>query len=121
ELLCILQNVIQRYEPLFKTGFIAESPEKLGRIGEYYTASYGQNPFPYKRCNAPWVSTVIEADGTVRPCFFLPPMGNIHDTPLPEILNGPGAIAFRRSLDIDKNDTCRRCVCYLNLPPRARL
>jgi len=121
EFLTVQGSVIKRYAPLFANGFIAESPEKLRKIGGYYTASYGQNPFPFKRCNAPWVSTVIEADGTVRPCFFLPPMGNIHDHPLPEILNSPEAIAFRRSLDMEKNDTCLRCVCYLNLPPRARL
>jgi MoaA/NifB/PqqE/SkfB family radical SAM enzyme len=106
---------------LFSSGFIAESPEKLSKIGEYYTASHGWNKYPYKRCNAPWVSTVIEADGTVRPCFFLPPMGNIHDQSLPDILNSPQSIAFRRDLDMEKNDTCRRCVCSLYLPPRARL
>lgn len=121
EFLAVQESVIEQYAPLFANGFIAESPGKLRKIGGYYTASYGQNPFPFKRCNAPWVSTVIEADGTVRPCFFLPPMGNIHDHSLPEILNSPEAIAFRRSLDMEKNDTCLRCVCYLNLPPRARL
>ena len=121
ELLSVLQSVIKKYAPLFQNGFIAESPEKLGRIGAYYTAGYGQNPFPYKRCNAPWVSTVIEADGTVRPCFFHPPIGNIHDRPLAAILNSSEAIDFRRSLDMDKNETCLKCVCYLNLPPRARL
>jgi len=121
EFLAVQESVIGQYAPLFANGFIAESPAKLRKIGGYYTASYGQNPFPFKRCNAPWVSTVIEADGTVRPCFFLPPMGNIHDHSLPEILNSPEAIAFRRSLDMEKNDTCLRCVCYLNLPPRARL
>lgn len=121
QLLSMLQTVIRRYEPLFVSRFIAESPAKLNKIGGYYTASYGQNPFPYKKCNAPWVSTVIEADGTVRPCFFLPPMGNIHDKSLPDILNSPEAIAFRKSLDMDTNTTCLQCVCYLNLPPRARL
>jgi MoaA/NifB/PqqE/SkfB family radical SAM enzyme len=121
EFLSVQESVIEEYAPLFGNRFIAESPEKLRKIGGYYTASYGLNPFPFKRCNAPWVSTVIEADGTVRPCFFLPPMGNIHDRSLPEILNSPEAIAFRRSLDMEKNDTCLRCVCYLNLPPRARL
>ncbi|HXB05490.1 MAG TPA: radical SAM protein [Puia sp.] len=121
ELLAMLQHVVEKYAPLFQSRFIAESPEKLGRIGAYYTASYGRNPFPYKKCNAPWVSTVIEADGAVRPCFFLPAMGNIHDGPLSGILNSPESIAFRRSLDMDKNETCLKCVCYLNLPPRARL
>jgi len=121
ELLSMLDSVIEEYAPLFVSRFIAESPAKLRKIGEYYTASYGRNPYPYKKCNAPWVSTVIEADGTVRPCFFLPPLGNIHEQDLPAILNSPEAIAFRRSLDMEKNETCLRCVCYLNLPPTAKL
>jgi radical SAM protein with 4Fe4S-binding SPASM domain len=79
------------------------------------------NPYPYKKCNAPWVSTVVEADGTVRPCFFHPPMGNIREQSLPDILNGAAAIEFRKTLDIDLNPTCMRCVCYLHLPPRAAL
>lgn len=120
-LLDILQTVIRQYEPLFASGFIAESPAKLSKIEQYYTASYGLNPFPYKKCNAPWVSAVIEADGAVRPCFFLPPMGNIHDRSLPGILNSPEAIAFRKSLDMDANPTCIKCVCYLQLSPRAKL
>jgi Fe-coproporphyrin III synthase len=121
ELLEILHRVIREYGALFDNGFIAESPEKLLRIGEYYKAAHGLNPYPYKQCNAPWVSTVVEADGTVRPCFFLPPLGNIHDRPLGAILNSPSAIDFRRSLDMDANPTCIRCVCYLHLPPRATI
>jgi hypothetical protein len=38
-----------------------------------------------------------------------------------EALNGDSAVAFRRSLDIAGNDTCRRCVCSLNLPLTARV
>ena len=121
ELTEMLQQVVRQYQKLFDSRFIAESPVKFARIGEYYTACYGLNPYPYKKCNAPWVSTVVEADGTVRPCFFLPPMGNIHEQPLDRILNSPDAIGFRRSLDMDANATCVRCVCYLNLSPSASL
>jgi len=121
ELLEMIQKIITGCKPLFDSRFIAESPAKLMKIGEYYTASYGLNPYPYKKCNAPWVSTVVEADGTVRPCFFLPSLGNIRERPLEEILNSPEAIAFRKSLDMDKNESCVRCVCYLNLQPRNNL
>ena len=121
ELQNMLHEVIQQYQPLFASGFIAEAPVKFLKIGAYYAASHGLNPFPYKKCNAPWVSTVVEADGTVRPCFFHAPMGNIHEQSLDTILNSPGAIQFRRSLDMDANPTCQRCVCYLNLPPSAML
>jgi MoaA/NifB/PqqE/SkfB family radical SAM enzyme len=121
ELLAVIESLIRDRNDLFESRFIAESPEKIRKIARYYTASYGLNAFPYKKCNAPWVSAVVEADGTVRPCFFLPPLGNIHDQPLGEILNGPAAIEFRKTLDMDENETCKRCVCYLHLSPRAKL
>ncbi|HEX4849172.1 MAG TPA: SPASM domain-containing protein, partial [Puia sp.] len=98
------------------TRFIAESPEKIKKIYNYYSAFQGLNPFPYKKCNAPWVSTVIEADGTVRPCFFHRALGNIHEDSLSNILNSRESILFRKSLDVDSDDTCKKCVCYLHLP-----
>ena len=119
ELLAIIQRLIHDHKEYFDTRFIAESPDKITKIGAYYTASYGLNPFPYKKCNAPWVSTVVEADGTVRPCFFLPPMGNIHTDSLDTILNSRESIQFRKTLDMDTNSTCIKCVCYLNLSPHA--
>jgi MoaA/NifB/PqqE/SkfB family radical SAM enzyme len=121
ELREIIEAVIEKYCSGPGTGFIAESPGKLRRIYEYYAAFYGRNSFPYKKCNAPWVSTVVEADGTVRPCFFHPPMGNIREKPLEEILNSEESIRFRKNLDIDRDGTCVKCVCYLNLSPGTKL
>jgi MoaA/NifB/PqqE/SkfB family radical SAM enzyme len=119
ELLEIIQRIIRDHAARFDSSFIAESPAKLSRIGEYYGAFYGLNPFPYKKCNAPWVSAVVEADGTVRPCFFHAPLGNIHESPLAGILNSEKAVGFRKSLDMDSDPTCVKCVCYLNLSPRS--
>lgn len=101
----------------FNNRFIAESPEKIQKIYHYYAAFYGLNDLPYKKCNAPWVSTVIEADGTVRPCFFHKAYGNIRTGSLEKIINSDTAIEFRKKLDMDKNETCLKCVCYLNLSP----
>lgn len=117
----ILQGVIRDHAESFASGFIAESPARLLKIGQYYSASYGLDPFPYKKCNAPWVSAVVEADGAVRPCFFLPAFGNIREQSLTDILNDQSAVRFRKTLDMGTNPTCVRCVCYLNLPPRAVL
>lgn len=111
-----LESVIQNYHQDFIAGFIAESPVKLRKIYDYYAAFYGLNLYPYKKCNAPWVSTVIEADGTVRPCFFHAPLGNIRETRLDQILNSKESVSFRKNLDVQTNETCVRCVCYLNLP-----
>ena len=121
ELKATIETVIRNYQYELESRFIAESPEKLRKICTYYAAFYQQNPFPYKKCNAPWVSTVIEADGTVRPCFFHPPIGNIKQNSLEKILNSVESIRFRKQLDIDTDSTCVKCVCYLNLRPGANI
>jgi MoaA/NifB/PqqE/SkfB family radical SAM enzyme len=117
ELRIIINNLAKTYAADFEKRHIAESPQKLMNIYTHYSAVYGLNPFPYKKCNAPWVSTVIEADGTVRPCFFHESIGNIRNGSLDDIINSKDAITFRKNLDIQKDGTCNKCVCYLNLPP----
>jgi len=117
----MIDNLVIKNENDFNNKFIAESPEKIMEIYTYYAAFYGLNNFPYKRCNAPWVSTVIEADGNVRPCFFHKTFGNIHKNTLEEILNSKQAIRFRKTLDTTMNPTCMKCVCSLYLRPRERV
>jgi MoaA/NifB/PqqE/SkfB family radical SAM enzyme len=99
-----------------KSQFVVESPEKLRRIVQHFRAHLGQSRNIAPRCNAPWVSAVIEASGDVRPCFFHPVLGNIHAQTLPDILNSEKALQFRSGLDIANNDICRRCVCSLHVP-----
>jgi Fe-coproporphyrin III synthase len=113
----IIEEVLIAYEQESRSHFISESPDKLRNIAQYYKAMLGLQDFPYKKCNAPWVSIVVEPDGKVRPCFFHKSFGNIHDASLEEIINGPEAIQFRRSLDMGNNPTCLKCVCSLNLHP----
>jgi Fe-coproporphyrin III synthase len=95
--------------------FVVESAEKLRRIVQHFRAHLGQGENIAPRCNAPWVSAVIEATGDVRPCFFHPVLGNIHAQTLPDILNSEKALQFRSGLDIANNDICRRCVCSLHI------
>jgi len=121
ELQEVIHAIIANNKTSFDNRFIAESALKIQNIYYYYAAFYGFNPFPYKKCNAPWVSTVIEADGTVRPCFFHEALGNIHEHNLNYILNNPEAISFRQSLDTHTHPTCVKCVCSLNLSPFTRL
>ncbi|MEP7255233.1 MAG: radical SAM protein [Ferruginibacter sp.] len=117
ELKNVIGSLFINYKKDFINAFIAESKEKIQNIFFYYAAFYGRSDFPYKKCNAPWVSTVIEADGTVRPCFFHEPYGNIKTDSLDKIINSQSAVDFRKNLDIAKNETCVKCVCYLNLSP----
>jgi Fe-coproporphyrin III synthase len=100
-------------------GYIVESPGKLRRIVRHFRVHLGEAPAVAPPCNAPWVSAVVEADGAVRPCFFHPPLGNIREASLIDVLNSEQAIAFRRRLDVASNPICQRCVCSLRLPPET--
>jgi len=120
ELQEVISRIVGKTED-FTTRYIAESAAKIQDIYHYYAAFYGLNAFPFKKCNAPWVSTVIEADGSVRPCFFMDTIGNIRESSLDTILNSRESINFRRTLDTSKNPSCVKCVCSLNLPPMAKL
>lgn len=116
-----MEKVIETYHSDFASGFIAEKPDKLRNIYTYYAAHYNQELFPAKKCNAPWVSAVVEADGSVRPCFFHEVAGNIHEQSIQEILNSEASIRFRKNLDINANSTCVKCVCSLYLSPGSKL
>jgi MoaA/NifB/PqqE/SkfB family radical SAM enzyme len=117
----IIENLINTHSQDFKSGFVAESPEKLRRFYNYYAAFHDLCDFPTVTCNAPWVSAVIEADGNVRPCFFHAKVGNIGDSTLTELINSPGSISFRKNLDTTTNPICKKCVCSLNLSPLTKL
>ncbi|MES2418178.1 MAG: radical SAM protein [Bacteroidota bacterium] len=113
----IITHLLEKNISDFKAKFIAESMRKIQDIYHYYAAFYDFNAYPLKKCNAPWVSTVVEADGSVKPCFFHETIGNIKDSDLTTILNSKKAIGFRKSLNTKTNATCVKCVCSLNLSP----
>jgi MoaA/NifB/PqqE/SkfB family radical SAM enzyme len=95
--------------------FVAESPEKLWKIARHFRAHLGLAEPIAPLCNAPWTSVVVEADGTVRPCFFHRPIGKVDAViSLAEVLNGAEAVRFRSNLDVASDPICRRCVCSLN-------
>jgi MoaA/NifB/PqqE/SkfB family radical SAM enzyme len=110
-----IERAVALEPKLFENGFVAGGRASLDRILQYYRALAGAAELPAVQCNAPWVSAVLEADGRVRPCFFQPAYGSA-EAGLDEALNSAAAIAFRQSLDVERNETCRRCVCSMNLP-----
>ena len=111
----ILDQQIENLVQFNNDGYVAESAVKLRRIAQHFRAHLGEIESIAPRCNAPWVSAVVEPDGTVRPCFFHPAIGRASESaPLLSIINGKRGVEFRRSLDVSTNPVCRRCVCSLN-------
>jgi Fe-coproporphyrin III synthase len=109
-----IEFLIEENAEDIRAGYVAESPDKLRRIARHFRAHLGLERDQSPPCNAPWTSAVIEVDGSVRPCFFHRPIGNIHRMSLEDVVNGTDALVFRSALDIRSNLTCNRCVCSLN-------
>jgi radical SAM protein with 4Fe4S-binding SPASM domain len=124
ELTRILDEVEIRFKDDFASGLLVESPEKLRRMVAYFGALHGVEEFPRPRCNAPHLNLVIEVDGTLRPCFFLPGFGEIeagtrHISSLHDLINNPDALALRKAYRTGQRPECERCVCPLYKGPRA--
>lgn len=100
----------------FRSGFIAESPRKLRRMGGYFGALLGAREFAAPRCNAPEFSAVIDASQRVRPCFFIagPEEAQLSaSAPLDEALERPAMGALRGTIARGERRECAACVCPL--------
>ncbi len=118
----IVEETIKQFSADFENGLIAESPDKLRSLVDYFSALTGNGDFPRPRCNAPHVSTVIEVDGKLRPCYFLPSYGQLSPGfRLGEAINVPTAQALRKAYRTGQRTECERCVCPLYKGPRALL
>jgi MoaA/NifB/PqqE/SkfB family radical SAM enzyme len=112
-----IERLIVEHGEDIRRRFIVEGAEKLRRIPRRFREHLGQESPQSPVCNAPWVSAVVEVDGSVRPCFFHRTVGNVRSSTLEEVVNGEAAKSFRRSLRVSENPICRRCVCSLNYTP----
>jgi len=96
----------------FRTGFIAEPPAKLRRVRDYFAALRGRGEFPPVRCNAPEFSAVVESDGRVAPCFFIPgPRLGPRAPDLRAALASEPMRALRAAARDGRRPECERCVC----------
>ncbi|MGD0098394.1 MAG: radical SAM protein [Terracidiphilus sp.] len=100
-----------------RSGYIRESQSKLRRIVRRFREQLGELAPIAPMCNAPWVSAVMEVDGSVRPCFFHRTIGSARKQTLEQVINGDEAREFRASLNIAENPICSRCVCSLHYRP----
>ncbi len=123
EFASLIDALEQRYAGDFASGRIAESPAKLRRMATYFGALHDDSPFPPVRCNAPHLSVVVEVDGSLRPCYFLPKMGKLspNDRDLGVAVNSAAALNLRREYRTGGRAECERCVCPLHKGARSLL
>ena len=101
----------QQLQELAGHSMVVDSPDHLRRIASRFRAYAGLAPHEAPRCNAPFVSAVIEVDGAVRPCFFHAPVAVVSGS-FAAAINSAAARDFRESFD-GMHEICHRCVCSL--------
>jgi Fe-coproporphyrin III synthase len=122
----ILSTLERTHPEDFRSGFIAESPQKLRRILQYFAAVQGTAEYPAVRCNAPEFSAVIGATGLVQPCFFISGPSNARISgagtklggDLEGVLNRGGMTGLRTAIRDGRRAECKTCVCSLWRDPR---
>lgn len=120
----ILDTIEKKYAVAFTNGRIAESPTKLRRtLLQYFTGLLYDEPVASPPCNAPHFSTVIEVDGRLRPCYFLPTYGRLkpEGETLSEAINWQVAQDLRHAYRTGQRKECATCVCPLYKSPKAML
>jgi Fe-coproporphyrin III synthase len=103
----------------FRSGFIAESPRRLRRIHQYFSASCGAAAYPPVRCNVFEYSAVVSAAGHLSPCFFIPGPG-FASGELEAQLNSDAMRELRAEIRAGARPECARCVCSLWREPHER-
>lgn len=114
ELERVLLSLERTHAEDFEGGFIAESPSKLRRIHQYFSALHGEAPFPPVRCNAPEFSAVVRANGHVQPCFFIGgPPGQLGESDCAAKLQSETMGALRAAIRAGQRSECETCVCSM--------
>lgn len=110
----------ERYAADFRSGFMAESPQKLHPIRRYFAAVFKQGPYPPVRCNAREFSAVVGPTGLLQPCFFISRPsdgrrpGEIDSkNALAEMLNTGSMVALRTAIREGQRGECKTGVCSM--------
>jgi MoaA/NifB/PqqE/SkfB family radical SAM enzyme len=111
----VLDALEQEHREAFRSGLIAESPQKLRRLLQYFRAIHGQGAHPPVRCNAPEFSAVVDANARVKPCFFIPGPDEaaLSHGNLAAVLNSDAMVGLRESIRDGARPECSTCVCSI--------
>jgi len=113
----VLEQLLSELERMeassFDSGFIAENPQKLRRILQYFRAQRDLGDYPPVRCNAPEFSAVIAANGAVQPCFFIEGPADATQSDLQSAINGKPMQELREIIRAGGRSECKSCVCHM--------
>ncbi|MBK5257238.1 MAG: radical SAM protein [Vicinamibacteria bacterium] len=88
--------------------YVVEDLRKLTSLADGLVSGTARQEAP--ACNAPEWSSVVEADGAVRPCFFQPKVAAESSVSIGEIRRSEAYAQALRALG-PENPTCAACAC----------
>lgn len=93
--------------------FVLEDERKLGMMARDFVREPARRTAP--KCNAPEWSSVVEADGALRPCFFQPAVRGEGNAGIAAVRESAAYAEALRGLG-EGNLTCAACVCPKHVP-----
>jgi MoaA/NifB/PqqE/SkfB family radical SAM enzyme len=112
----VLNTLERTHAEDFRSGFIAENPQKLRRLLQYFSALHSLGAYPQVRCNAPEFSAVVGATGSVQPCFFISDGAASRGVAFDDLggaLNTDGMMVLRAAIRAGARGECKTCVCSM--------
>jgi MoaA/NifB/PqqE/SkfB family radical SAM enzyme len=106
----LAHQVCRDYRDLINSGYLIEG--NLDRFVSFFRDGY---PGRIDReCFMARRRLIVNADGALRPCFFLPPLGRIEDPAEGEIFDSEPFQNFRRGFSSWMHPACSRCFQFLD-------
>lgn len=101
------------YRSLLNRGFVIEGD--LRSFVDYFRFHGGSDAtLPSRGCDVALTRLVVNANGCIRPCFFLEPLADIDSAMAGDFFTSQVAELFRDGFDAATNERCRRCNQFRN-------
>jgi len=96
--------------PLFRDRVLLPSPQQILRYGDYFYRRLKGAEGQLRPCGEPEHSIIIDADGSVKPCYFQKPVGSLVHNSIGDILSGRLVSAKLREFRPGEDPVCADCV-----------
>lgn len=109
----LIDKIGRNYRQDIRNGFLRPNIKGFRMIRDYFLACRGGGDFPGRKCDMPFISLTMEADGDVKPCFFLEAFADIHEiekSGIEPIIKSQRLAEIRRRYKEGRIPECRRCV-----------
>lgn len=113
----IVDRILAGHETPVRDGFIIEG--NLRAFVDFFRRSAAAGTgspeeIPARNCRMARTRLILNADGSIRPCFFLPPLGHIGDPGKDDIFHSEPFRSFRRQMASESPPPCRTCYQFLD-------